>query len=79
MQFIRPRRVVEMLGVSRTTLWRMVRDGTFPPPVRVTEGTRGYLLETVEDWMRARAEGREWRGSEGPGRTHSKPAPPSPR
>lgn len=56
MQFIRPRDVVEMIGVSRTTLWRMVQAGTFPPPVRITERNRGFLLEAVEAWMKARAD-----------------------
>jgi len=56
-QFIRIRRVLEMIGVSRTTLWRMVQAGTFPRPVRITERNRGYDLETVEAWMTARTEG----------------------
>ena len=56
MQFIRSRDVVTMIGVSRTTLWRMVRAGAFPAPVRITERNRGYLLETIEDWMRSRPE-----------------------
>ena len=58
MQFIRPRQVLEMIGVSRTTLWRMVREGSFPQPVRITardNGARGYLLEAVESWMRQRS------------------------
>ena len=57
MQFIRIRRVLEMIGISRTTLWRMVQAGTFPRPVRITERNRGYHLETVEAWMTARTEG----------------------
>ena len=56
MQFIRPRDVVEMIGVSRTTLWRMVQAGTFPAPVRITERNRGFLLEAVEAWMKARTD-----------------------
>ena len=58
MRFLRPRQVLEMIGVSRTTLWRMVQAGVFPRPVCITERNRGYLLESVEAWMRARAEGR---------------------
>ena len=57
MRFIRPRDVVEMIGVSRATLWRMVQAGTFPQPVRITERNRGFLLEAVEAWMKARTDG----------------------
>ncbi len=60
MQFIRPRQVVEKIGVSRTTLWRMVQAGTFPRPVRITDRNCGFLLETVEAWMKARAAGLAW-------------------
>jgi len=55
-QFIRPRQVLEMIGVSRSTLWRMVRAGTFPPPVRITERNCGFVLDAVEDWMKARTD-----------------------
>ena len=56
MRFIRPIEVLRMIGVSRTTLWRMVQAGAFPKPVRITDRSRGYLLEDVEAWMKARAE-----------------------
>jgi prophage regulatory protein len=58
MRFLRPRQVLEMIGVSRTTLWRMVQAGNFPRPVCITQRNRGYLLESVEAWMKARTEGR---------------------
>ena len=45
-----------MIGVSRTTLWRMVREGSFPRPVRITDRSLGYVLEAVEAWMQARTE-----------------------
>jgi Prophage CP4-57 regulatory protein (AlpA) len=45
-----------MIGVSRTTPWRMVRDGLFPAPVRITTRNRGYVLADVEAWMRDRVE-----------------------
>jgi prophage regulatory protein len=56
MRFIRPSEVLRMIGVSRTTLWRMVRDGLFPAPVRITTRNRGYVLADVEAWMRDRVE-----------------------
>ena len=60
MRFVRPRQVLEMIGVSRTTLWRMVRAGTFPRPVRITERNCGFVLDNVEAWMKARAAGIPW-------------------
>jgi prophage regulatory protein len=56
MRFIRPNEVLRMIGVSRTTLWRMVQAGAFPRPVRITERSRGYVLEDIEAWMKARAD-----------------------
>lgn len=60
MRFIRTRQVLDMIGVCRTTLWEMVRDGSFPQPVRITERTSGYLLEAVEHWMQLRTKGLPW-------------------
>jgi len=60
MRFIRTRQVLEMIGVGRTTLWELVRDGCFPSPVRLTERVSGYQLEAVEEWMRLRAQGLTW-------------------
>jgi prophage regulatory protein len=59
-RFVRPRQVIEMIGVSRTTLWRMVQTGAFPAPVRITQRNSGYVLEAVEEWMKARAQGLPW-------------------
>ena len=52
MRFIRTQQVLEMIGVGRTTLWEMVRDGCSPRPVRITERIAGYELKAVEQWMR---------------------------
>jgi len=60
MRFIRPRQVLEMIGVSRSTLRRMVQEGSFPQPVRITRRNAGYVLEAVEAWMQARSQGLAW-------------------
>lgn len=60
MRFIRTRQVLEMIGVRRTTLWKMVQAGGFPRPVRITERSSGYLLDAVEQWMRLRAQSLPW-------------------
>lgn len=73
MRFIRTRQVLEMIGVGRTTLWKMVQAGSFPRPVRITERSSGYLLDAVEQWMRLRAQGLPWQpesGARTPARSH---------
>ena len=51
---LRTAALAEQLGISRTTLWRMVRDGEFPPARRITTGVKGWLPEDVEEWLRRR-------------------------
>ena len=77
MKFVRPRQVLEMIGVSRTTLWRMVQCGAFPPPVRITQRNSGYVLEAVEEWMKARATGAPWQTAS-PQPEPMRPAPLAP-
>jgi prophage regulatory protein len=53
-KFVRTKDVVRMLGVSRTTLWRMVQAGAFPSPVAISKRATGHVLEEVEAWMAER-------------------------
>jgi prophage regulatory protein len=50
-RILRPREVVKITGLSRTTIWRGVNAGTFPRPVRLTSGTIGWCQADVADWL----------------------------
>ena len=54
LRFIRPKDVLEIVGISRTTLWRLCRSGSFPKPVRITAGRSAFHYEAVQEWMEAR-------------------------
>ena len=46
--------VLEITGLSRTTIWRRERDGSFPPPIRLGgERTRavGWREQDIYDWI----------------------------
>ena len=46
--------VLEITGLSRTTIWRRERDGSFPPPFRLGgERTRavGWREQDIYDWI----------------------------
>ena len=49
--------VIRMVGLSRTSLWRRIRSGDFPPPIRLGgEGSRavGWRRADVERWLESR-------------------------
>ena len=49
--------VLELICLSRTSLWRRVRAGDFPAPVRLGgHGSRavGWRREDVERWLATR-------------------------
>ena len=46
--------VTEITELSRTTIWRRERDGSFPPPIRLgREQTRavGWREQDIYDWI----------------------------
>ncbi len=60
---LRTSQVAEVIGVTRTTLWRWTKDGYFPPP-RIIGPTkarpvRGWLESDVSRWLRDRPEAGE--------------------
>lgn len=53
MQFLRVRKVTEMVGFSKTTLYARVKSGTFPKPVVLGPQTVAFLESDVLDWMQS--------------------------
>lgn len=58
LRILRTAELAELLGVSRTTLWRWQREGNFPPPIQLGHGTErplhGWLEQDVLDWLSSR-------------------------
>jgi predicted DNA-binding transcriptional regulator AlpA len=53
---IRPNYVAQLLGISRTTLWRLCKDKDqgFPERIQLTKGTVGFFLADIESWLETR-------------------------
>ncbi|MER2625292.1 MAG: AlpA family phage regulatory protein [Accumulibacter sp.] len=47
--------LVAMLGLSRTTLYRLIAAKAFPKPVNLSPRRVGWLAATVDDWLTARS------------------------
>lgn len=44
-----------IIPVSSPTLWRMVKAGTFPAPVKLSARVTAWRVEDVRAWMQSRA------------------------
>ncbi len=51
---LRPHDVMVRTGLSRTTIWRGVRAGTFPAPLELGENSIGWLESVIDDWLKSR-------------------------
>lgn len=55
-QFVSPVEAVKIVGLSRTTIWRLESEGGFPPKVRLSPGRVGYRMADIQAWIDARME-----------------------
>ena len=53
-RIIRPDELVDWLGISRTTVWRLQRKGEFPPPRQLSPNAVGWLESEVDEWLESR-------------------------
>jgi prophage regulatory protein len=50
-RFLRLQEVIETTGLSRTTIYRMIAKGGFPPPIKLSERAVGWKDSDVFAWM----------------------------
>jgi prophage regulatory protein len=50
-RIIRARDLPATLGLSRSTIWRMVKDGRFPPPIKLSDNATGFRATDVDKWL----------------------------
>ena len=53
-KIIRGRKVRERVGKSRTSLWRAVKNGSFPAPVSIGANAIGWYEDEIDDWLERR-------------------------
>lgn len=53
-RILRIKEVIEMVGVSRTTLWRMECRGEFPRRVPLSSRSIGWRYQDVDSWIKSR-------------------------
>lgn len=55
-RILRPAEVSKKLGISKTTLWRLEREGDFPKRRRISSFMVGWIKRDIDNWIRSRPE-----------------------
>lgn len=51
---MRRKQVQALTGLARSTLYKLVASGDFPPPIRLTAKAVGWSSVDVDGWIAAR-------------------------
>ena len=57
MKILRIQDVINVTGLSRTTLWRLERRGDFPSRLRLGQNSCGWVAQEIQDWIASRPRG----------------------
>lgn len=58
-RILRKPELLNMVGLSDPTIWRLERDGKFPKRVRLGGNSCGWLESEVLQWVQSRMEARD--------------------
>jgi prophage regulatory protein len=58
-KIIRLQTVVKTVGLSRATIYRLIKLGDFPRPIKLGKHASGWCESAIQSWIRQRA-GRQW-------------------
>ncbi|MCU7881240.1 MAG: AlpA family transcriptional regulator [Candidatus Thiodiazotropha sp. (ex Lucinoma aequizonata)] len=53
-RILRAHEVQQIVGISRSTIWRLERKGQFPARLPLGTGSVGWLKSDIETWMQNR-------------------------
>ena len=53
MRFMRLPEVKQAVGLSRSQIYKLIQEGRFPAPIRVTANVSAWVDSEVAEWQRA--------------------------
>ena len=62
-RIVRMDEVSKLTGLARATIYKKVKDGSFPPPIRLGARAVGWRMSDIVTWLEAPERG--WDPSEG--------------
>lgn len=54
-QIFRKRELSRLLQISEVTIWRWVRAGQFPKPIKLGPNIIGWRKGDIDDWISSRS------------------------
>ena len=54
MRVMRLDEVVARVGLSKSTVWRYIDEGDFPPPIKLGPRASGWIEHEIDDWIASR-------------------------
>ncbi len=54
MRVLRLDEVVARVGLSKSTLWRYIDEGDFPPPIKLGPRASGWIEHEIDEWIASR-------------------------
>jgi prophage regulatory protein len=58
-RLLRGKQILEMFGISHSTLYQWMSQGRFPKPIELGPNTRAWLTDEVDAFIVARAKERK--------------------
>jgi len=60
-RFLRIADVQASVGLSAGTIYKLVKRGQFPPPVKLTARSSAWLASELDQWIESRASARQFK------------------
>ena len=56
---LRRKKVEKRVGLSRSTIYSKIREGSFPKPINLGPRAVGWIEDEIDDWIMDRVETRD--------------------
>lgn len=57
--FLRIKQVQDQTALARSTIYKLISEGDFPKPVKITEKSSAWVSSEIGDWKLARMNARK--------------------
>ena len=57
--FLRIKQVQDQTGLARSTIYKLMSEGDFPQPVKITPKSSAWVCTEINDWKLCRMEERK--------------------